>query len=153
MRGTTRLMVGLVSLAAVGARGDAPAKRPSTPRVQVVDLADAKWEPATGSGGPAGAMVANISGDETKGPSTKYVKYPPGYVFRSHSHSATEYDVVLMGKPRYAIDGKVVDVAPGSYLVIPANTHHQLTCSPESECVVLCTLDRAVDFRFDNLDK
>jgi hypothetical protein len=79
MGNTMKLAAVLGLLASVVASGAPPAKASSRTKVQVVSLADVKWEPSSGPEIPPGAMFADISGDEAKGPSARYVKYPPGH--------------------------------------------------------------------------
>lgn len=137
MKKAIKALAVLVFLAAAGAPDDAPAQAPTTEQLQVASLADSKWVPLAAPGIPPGITVSIISGDVQKGPSLRYVKFPAGYVLPTHWHTMTVYDVVLVGRPRYTVEGKTFDLAPGSHVVMPAKTHHQVTCGAESECVFL----------------
>lgn len=144
-RTTTPLLTLL--LAAV-AHAQAPAKPPSTEDKQVVHVADAKWAPPKAPEIPAGAVASVIAVDPNTGASIAYAKFPPGYAFPPHWHSHTEYTVLISGKANFTVDGKSHQLVPGSYLVIPAKTHHEVTCGPGSECLLLTRRAGPTDYHF-----
>lgn len=150
MNHAARTLVVFAVLFTAIARGDAPpAARPSTEDAQVANLKDAKFNPVTIPGVPPGAMSSLIAGDPKTGASVGYAKFPPGFSFPTHWHSQTEYTTVISGKPRFTVDGKPYDLAPGSYIVIAAKAKHSLTCGPDAECVVVTRRAGAVDYNFE----
>jgi quercetin dioxygenase-like cupin family protein len=142
-----RLALPLSLVAAVCLAADS--KPPSTEDAQVAQLKDAKWAPPKAPQIPPGAMVSPIATDPASGGSVGYAKFPAGYAFPSHTHSATEYSTVVSGKVRFTLDGKAYDLEPGSYIVIPPKTHHQLQCGAGAECVVLTRRAGPTDYSWD----
>lgn len=126
-----------------------PAKPPSAEDALVTHVADAKWAAPQLPEIPSGAMTSPIAVDPKTGGSVGYAKFPPGYVFPSHWHSQTEYTVLLSGKARFTIEGKSHELVPGSYIVIPAKSHHAVTCGAGSECLLLTRRAGPTDYHFD----
>jgi quercetin dioxygenase-like cupin family protein len=145
-RSLIRLNAPLLLVAAVAVAADS--KPPSTEDAQVVHLKDAKWAAPKLKEIPPGVMASPIAVDPVSGGSVAYAKYTPGYVFPMHWHSATEYTTILAGKARYVMDGKPYDMEPGSYIVVPGKTHHQVTCLPGAECVVMTRRAGPTDYHF-----
>jgi quercetin dioxygenase-like cupin family protein len=136
------LLVGAVVFA------QAPAKPPSSEDALVANLADAKWAARTMPEIPAGTIAATIAVDpKTEGP-LAYTKFPPSYAFPMHWHSHPEYIVLLSGKASFTLNGKTHQLLPGAYVTIPAKAHHSVTCSAESECVLLARRGGPVDYHF-----
>src|SRR2546421_3402235 len=106
------LLLGTAALA------DAP-KPPSTEDAQVAHVADAKWAPPKSPEIPPGAVASPIAVDPSTGGSIAYAKFPGGYKFPAHWHSATEYTALISGKLNFTLDGKPHQLVPGSYIVIP----------------------------------
>ena len=131
------------------ARGDAPPAKPGTEEAVVANLQDAKFNPVTTPGIPAGAMASLIAGDPKTGPSVAYTKFPPGFALPTHWHSQTEYTTVISGKPRFTVDGKPYELTAGGYIVIPAKAKHSLNCGAGAECVVITRRAGAVDYNFE----
>jgi len=126
---------------------DAP-KPPSTEDQLVAHLAEAKWAAPKVAEIPPGVMASPIAVDPTTGGSVAYAKLPPGYVFPTHWHSATEYSVLISGKASFTVAGKTHQLVPGSYLVIPPKTHHGVTCAQGAECVILTRRAGPTDYHF-----
>ena len=143
------LAVAAVFLATV-ARSDSPPKLPSTEDSQVVHLRDAPWAPPKPKEFPAGAMGALVAVDPQTGASVGYGKFPAGAALPSHWHSFTEYTVLLSGKATFTVEGKSTELSPGDYIVIPARSHHKLTCGPGAECVLITRRAGATDYHFDS---
>ncbi len=146
MNRTTTLLLTLF-LPAV-AHAQAPAKPPSTEDAQVAHVADAKWAPPKAPEIPAGAVASVIAVDPNTSASIAYAKFPPGYAFPLHWHSYAEYTVLISGKANFTIDGKSHQLVPGSYLVVPAKTHHKVTCGTGSECLLLTRRAGPTDYHF-----
>ena len=138
------LLVGAV----VFAQAQAPAKPPSSEDALVANLADAKWAASTVPEIPPGLVGAPIAVDPKTGGPIGYAKLPPKYVFPMHWHSHPEYVVLISGKASFTLDGKTHQLLPGAYLTIPAKAHHSLTCSGESECVIISRRGGPVDYHF-----
>ena len=140
-------LLALVLISAAVARADD--KPPSTEDAQVVSLADAKWKPAPARPEiPPGLQFSPFAVDpHTKGP-IAYVKFPAGYKFPRHSHSHTEYSVLLAGNPILTLEGKPHPMAPGGYVVIPAKVKHSLDCGPDAECILLIRRAGPTDYDF-----
>ena len=146
-RSLFRLALPLLLVAAVAVAADS--KPPSTEDAQVVHLKDAKWAAPKLTEIPPGVMVSLVAVEPASGGTIAYAKFPPGYVFPSHWHSAAEYSTLLSGKTRLVMEGKPYDMEPGSYVVIPAKTHHQLTCLPGAECLIFTRRSGPIDYHFD----
>ncbi len=139
------LLVGAV----VFAQAQAPAKPPSSEDALVANLADAKWAaPANLPEIPPGVMGAPIAVDPKTGGPVGYAKLPPKYVFPMHWHSHPEYTVLISGKASLTLDGKTHQLLPGAYVTIPAKAHHTVTCSAESDCVLVTRRGGPVDYHF-----
>ena len=137
-----------VSLGAI-AYADAPATRlPAVDDALVAQLKDAAWTPFPLTEVPPGLQVWRIAGDAKTGPSITYAKFPAGYVFPTHWHSHAEMAVVISGTLHYAVEGKLVDLAPGSVIVFPAKQRHSTTCDKLSACIVLVRRTGAADYNF-----
>ncbi len=126
---------------------DAP-KLPSTEDALVAHLAGAKWAAPTVPGIPPGVMASPIAVDPNTGGSVGYAKFPPGFVFPTHWHSATEYTVLISGKASFTVAGKTHELVPGSYLVVPPKTEHGVTCGQGAECVLLTRRAGPTDYHF-----
>src|SRR5215468_2745220 len=123
----------LVLVLASSANAQAPSP-PSTEEKLVVDPSTAKFTPISVPGFAPGAEGALIGVDpNTKGP-TGYAKFPAKYRVSTHWHSYAEYVTVISGNSTLTLDGKPQHLVPGSYVVIPAKTPHELTCG-DSTCL------------------
>ena len=58
-----------------------------------------------------------------------------------HSHPNEQWIYVLEGTFRANIDGKEIDVKPGSVIYIPANTVHAGKATPEGDVVFFTVKD------------
>jgi quercetin dioxygenase-like cupin family protein len=136
----------VLALAAV-TYADAP-KPPSTEDALVAHVAEAKWAAPKIAEIPPGVMASPIAVDPKSGGSVGYAKFPPGYVFPPHWHSATEYSALISGKAAFTVAGKTHELVPGSYLVIPPKTEHGVTCGQGAECVLLTRRAGPTDYHF-----
>jgi quercetin dioxygenase-like cupin family protein len=130
------------------ARADSPATKPGMDDGQVAHLSALNWVAPKAPEIPKGAMVAGVAGDPATGPSVAYAKFPAGFAFPAHSHSATEYTVLISGKATFTVDGKSSELVPGSYIVIPAKAPHYLVCGAGAECVVITRRAGAQDYNW-----
>jgi len=139
--------IAIVLVLAAAARADAP-KLPSTEEGLVADPQAAKFNPVNVPGMPTGLMASPIAVDPASKASIGYTKIPAKYHFPAHWHSYTEYTTLLSGSGRFEMDGKPYEVAPGSYLVIPARTKHEFTCGAASDCLLLTRRAGPTDYNF-----
>ena len=146
MQRSLRLSLLVVVPAALAMAADAP-KPPAMDDQQVAHLKDAKWAPPKAPEIPPGVMGSPIAADPGGG-NVGYAKFPPGYSFPMHWHSATEYTVLLSGKGQFTVNGKTFDLEPGSYIVIPAKAHHNAKCGPSSECILFTRRAGPVDYNW-----
>jgi quercetin dioxygenase-like cupin family protein len=122
-------------------------KPPAMDEQLVAHVKDAKWAAPKAPEIPPGVMGSPIASDPN-GPNIGYAKFPPGYTFPMHWHSATEYTVLLSGKGQFTVNGKTFDLEPGSYIVIPAKAHHTAKCAPGAECILLTRRAGPVDYNW-----
>jgi mannose-6-phosphate isomerase-like protein (cupin superfamily) len=81
-----------------------------------------RWEPGAG-----GITRAGLFGDSTKpGPFTSRTRAPDGYQMPPHFHGTDEYITVLQGALLLGIGDapQPQKLGPGSFVFIPAGTHH-----------------------------
>src|SRR3954447_3343317 len=130
------------------AAGNAPATPPSTEEILVVKLKDAKFNPNTAKGVPAGVSGSPIGVDpKTSGP-TGYSKFAAGTKFPEHIHSYTEYSALVAGNATLTIQDKTYELSAGDYAIIPAKTPHSLTCHQDGDCVQLTRRAGPNDYTF-----
>ena len=125
----------------------ADSKPPAMDDQQVASVKEAKWGPPKQAEIPAGVMVSPIASDPGAA-NIGYAKYPAGYVFPMHWHSAVETTTLISGKGRYTVAGKAYDLEPGSYIVIPAKAHHKFECQAGSECVAITRRPAPADYNW-----
>ena len=145
--------VALALLLCSAARADdskpAPPPPPSTESALVSHHHAAKFAPVTTPGIPPGAESALIGVDPVTKGGTAWVQFAAGMTVPMHWHSFAEYSVVISGKARLVLDGTSHVMGPGSYAVIPANAHHELTCEKESPCLLLTRRAGPADYTFE----
>ena len=146
MSRSLRLSLLVVVPAALALAADAP-KPPAMDDQQVAHVKDAKWAAPKDPTIPPGVMGSPIAVDPG-GANIGYAKYPPGYTFPMHWHSAVETTTLLSGKIQYTVAGKVYDMEPGSYVVIPAKAHHTAKCGAGAECIVLTRRPAPADYNW-----
>ena len=137
----------LLAVLAGAALADTP-KPPSTEEALVADPAEARFAPVTVPGVPAGAQGAMIGVDPSTKGATTYAKLPAKYHFPMHWHSFAEYTALISGSATLLLDGKPHELVPGSYVVIPAKTRHELDCGASSECLLLTRRAGPTDYNF-----
>ena len=55
---------------------------------------------------------------------------------------------MISGSAALLLDGKPHELVPGSYVVIPAKTHHELDCGASGECLLLTRRAGPMDYNF-----
>ncbi|MGZ6081332.1 MAG: cupin domain-containing protein [Myxococcaceae bacterium] len=146
MQRALRLSLLVVLPAALALAADG--KPPTMDEMQVAHVKDAKWTAPKAPEIPPGAMASPIAADPAPGGSIGYAKFPPGYAFPMHWHSATEFTSVVSGTLKFTVDGKAYDLQPGSYIVIPPKAHHKVTCGPAAECILLTRRAGPTDYNW-----
>jgi len=138
------LLVVLPAALALAADG----KPPTMDAQQAVNVKDAKWVAPKAPEIPPGAMASPIAADPAPGGSIAYAKFPPGYTFPMHWHSATEFTSLVSGVLTFTIDGKPYELQPGGYVVIPAKAPHDARCAPGAECILLTRRGGPTDYNW-----
>jgi quercetin dioxygenase-like cupin family protein len=136
----------LVLVLASGANAQAPSP-PSTEDKLVADPSTAKFAPITVPGFAPGAEGAPIGVDPNTRGQTGYAKFPAKYRISAHWHSYAEYVTMISGKATLTLDGKLHHLVPGSYVVIPAKTPHELTCG-DSTCLTISRRAGPADYNW-----
>lgn len=144
----TSLAAVLLIGAVVVAQAQAPAKPPSSEEATVINLSAAKWAAPNLPEVPPGLMAAPIAVDPKTGGPLGYAKFPPKYIFPTHWHSHAEYTLLISGNANFTMNGKTYQLSPGAYLMIPAKTHHSVTCGAESDCVLFTRRAGPIDYHF-----
>ncbi len=140
-----RLPLLLVLPAALALAADG--KPPAMEEQLSTNVKDAKWAPPKAPEIPPGAMASPIAVDPG-GANIGYAKFPAGYTFPMHWHSATEQTSLVSGKIRFTVAGKAYDMEPGGYVVIPPKAHHMAQCAPGAECILLTRRAGPVDYNW-----
>ena len=109
----------------------------------------ATWgAPTNRPGFPPGLRNAPVTIDpKTEGP-TYFARFPAGSEFTMHWHSHTETLVVLEGAVDITLDGQLYTANVGSYIIIPAKTHHSYKVPESNDVVLLARRDGPADFFF-----
>jgi len=84
-----------------------------------------KW---TDSPVAAGAKMAVLWGDPTKGAYGALKQIPAGTAVAAHTHTRDSHVVMVKGTVTLDIDGKKTSLGPGSYSMIPGGAPHSATC-------------------------
>ena len=106
---------------------------------------------------PAGAQIAVLAGDPTKGvPYTVRLKFPANYAIPAHSHPTDENVVVTTGALTLGMGDKLMKggtadktLSAGGYALMPANMNHFAYTTNEETTVVLYGIG-PVDFKYVN---
>ena len=61
---------------------------------------------------------------ENKGYSVSRYTYSPGMYFSDHKHGQSKIDAVLSGTFRMGMYGEFVDLGPGDWIEVPAESTH-----------------------------
>ena len=114
-----------------------PPLPPSTDDALVAQLADAHWMPAQKLDKhlPAGAEVALIGADPVSTGPTVYLRLKPGTKVPPHWHMHLTWATMIAGKGAWTIGGKRVPSTPGTLVIVPSRTRHELGCDAGAACV------------------
>ena len=101
-----------------------------------------KW---TDSPAAAGAKVATLWGDPTKGAYGALKQIPGGTMLAAHTHTRDSHVVIVKGSVSLDIDGKKTALGAGSYSMIPGGVPHSATCGAGAACEYFEHMDGAFD--------
>ena len=112
-----------------GSSKDKSSELATTEQHLAITPADLKWMDAP-PGLPPGAKMAVLEGDPTKkGNFTVRLQSPAGYKIAPHTHPTSEHITVISGSFSFGMGGTFdeaagKEMAPGSYIVMPADMKH-----------------------------
>ncbi|MFM7200714.1 MAG: hypothetical protein ACKO6N_07970 [Myxococcota bacterium] len=137
------LLASLTSPALAGTPATAPdatkaaAPAPAAPTMTLAPVKDLKWQPLDPKN-PGGLQVSLVSGDMYKGPTSFFLKMPPGSRSPGHTHSNDYYGVVIAGNPGHGLTSEAASTgqAVGSTWYQPGKQVHFDNCSGTAECVI-----------------
>lgn len=137
----------MLAALALAASADEP-QLPSTEDALAADLVDAKFNPVTAPGFPPGVSAAPIAVDPATKASIGYAKLAAGTRLPRHWHSHAEYTVLISGAGVIDVAGRPHEVAPGTYVVIPAKAEHEFRCGAGADCVLLTRRAGPTDYNW-----
>ena len=116
----------------------------------IIDIDKLVWEPLKVDGLASGAEIAVVRGDLDKDHSESFLRLPPGYVVRSHTHTSDELYVWLSGEfTLIAHDGTETDFRGPAYISFPGNAPpHGLVCGDQEPCVLYLRYSRPFDIKY-----
>ncbi len=116
----------------------------------IVDIDKLVWEPLEVEGLAPGAEIAVVRGDLGKDHSESFLRLPPGYVVRSHTHTSDELYVWLSGEfTLIAHDGTETKFRGPAYISYPGNAPpHALICGDEEACIFYLRYSRPFDIKY-----
>lgn len=116
---------------------DAPAAAP-TPTVTAASAVS--WKPLDPSK-PQGIQVSVIQGDMRSGPTSFFMKFPPGSVAPQHAHTHDYHAVVVSGTPGHGAtpEAAATQLSAGAWWYQPGSQYHYDRCFGPAECVLLLT--------------
>ena len=122
---------------ATGQEESVPSKAAAKTEHKIVTPADIQWGDAP-AGLPPGAKLAVLDGDPNKsGSFTVRLKTPAGYKIPPHTHPTAERVTGISGTARIGMGEKfdettAHEIAPGSFVVLPANMAHFASMTDET---------------------
>ena len=134
------LLFSIILTAAVLVIAAAPkqtAKATATTEHKILTPADMQWGDAP-AGLPPGAKLAVLDGDPNKsGSFTVRLKTPAGYKIPPHTHPTAERVTGISGTAHIGMGEKfdettAREIAPGSFVVLPANMAHFASMADET---------------------
>jgi quercetin dioxygenase-like cupin family protein len=93
---------------------------------------DVKW---VASPAMKGLSVATLWGDPSKGAYGALKKVAAGTDFGWHTHSSDQKVVAISGTFDIQLEGGPKELAPGSYLFMPAGVKHTAKCRAGTDCM------------------
>ena len=116
----------------------------------IIDIDKLVWEPLKVDGLAPGAEIAVVRGDLSKDHSESFLRLPPGYVVRSHTHTSDELYVWLSGAfSLIAHDGTETKFRGPAYISFPGNAPvHGLVCGDKEPCIFYLRYSRPFDIKY-----
>ena len=117
--------------------GKAGANTTATTEHKIFTTSDMQWGDAP-PGLPAGGKMAVLDGDPTKkGSFTVRLQAPDGYKIQPHTHPTAERVTVISGTLHMGMGDKfdeaaMREMAPGSFVVLPARMSHYVRTSGDT---------------------
>ena len=113
-------------------------------------LDQVKWQPA----GLAGAEMAVLWGDESKGTAVWAFRLQPGVAIPAHTHSRDYWGFAIQGKWAHIDDkGRTVVTAQEAYVRIKANELHSDRCMGPEVCINIIQFQGPRDITFPEAKK
>lgn len=101
---------------------------------------------------PACTKMVGMRGDPSKGPSSLMVQMDGGCAATLHWHTANEEMLILQGVAKAQVAGQPeVELKAGSYMLLPAKSHHKFRCVSKEPCILFDVADTAFDVH--NIDE
>ncbi len=114
---------------------------------RIIDLSKVHWAPLRGERIKPGAQVTVLRGSLASGPVELLIRLPANYTLPMHSHSSDETYVWIKGKFTYiAEDGTAVGLPGRTFMSLPPNTPHGLTCGSEP-CLLYVRYSQTFDLK------
>lgn len=116
----------------------------------IVDIDKLVWEPLKVEGLAPGAEIAVVRGDLGKDHSESFLRLPPGYVVRTHTHTSDELYVWISGAfTLIAHDGTKTKFRGPAYISFPGNApRHGLVCGDKEPCIFYLRYSRPFDIKY-----
>ncbi len=116
----------------------------------IVDIDKLVWEPLEVESLASGAEIAVVRGDLGKGHSESFLRLPPGYVVRAHTHTSDELYVWLSGAfTLIAHDGTETKFRGPAYISFPGNAPpHGMVCGDKEPCIFYLRYSRPFDIKY-----
>lgn len=140
---------------ALAVSGDASNKNPLSFGAEqlLIDFGRLTWKSMKSDDVPEGAEIAILRGDFKMGPTEAVVRLPANYTFPAHSHPITETYVWIQGDFSYVnADGKTVDMKAPTFISLPENVPHALTCK-DQPCMFYVRYEKPFEVKFHPMPK
>ena len=116
----------------------------------IVDLDKLIWSPLEVEGLAPGAEIAVIRGDLGKDHSESFLRLPPGYLVRQHTHTSDELYVWVSGAfTLISAKGEEQKFRGPAYISFPGNAPtHALKCGDKEPCLFYLRYSRPFDIKY-----
>jgi len=86
------------------------------------------------------------AGDAATGPSTVFLRMPPGCVVPWHFHTAKEQAIIIQGRVIMAMKRvSSTTMSAGGFALMESRVPHQFSCSGRQQCLVMVLFDGKYD--------
>jgi hypothetical protein len=114
-----------------------------TGAAMVINSTEAKWTREAGD--PPGAESVVLREDSQTGATELFARYPAGYVFRPHWHTANERIVLIEGRLSIGKGNSVKYLEPGGFAYLPAKQVQTMACVSATRCTFYVYWDSKLD--------